>query len=103
VDGLQIADASVMSYASGIDYSDTYLNYRYLFSNQQPGAQGSVPYMAGNISYANGWTYGSNFVSLDFEDTGNKDGANALVGLGDSQPRAILLVAMLRSRRVWRR
>jgi nucleoside-specific outer membrane channel protein Tsx len=67
------------SYAWGIDYQDTYLNIRGLYADKQPGYRGNVQEVAGNISYANGWTYGSNFVSLDFEDFGAKgDPANCV-------------------------
>jgi nucleoside-specific outer membrane channel protein Tsx len=67
------------SYAWGIDYSDTYLSIRGLYADKQPGNRGNDQFIAGNIAYANGWTYGSNFVSLDFEDIGAKtDPANCV-------------------------
>ena len=67
------------SYAWGIDYQDTYLNIRGLYADKQPGYAGNNQEIAGNISYANGWTYGSNFVSLDFEDFSAKgDPANSV-------------------------
>ena len=73
------------SYAWGIDYQDTYLNIRGLYSDKQPGYAGNVQEIAGNISYANGWTYGSNFVSLDFEDFSHKgDPANSVTNHADS-------------------
>ena len=66
---------SGQSFAAGIEWSDTYLNIRNYWGNTEPGFEGTVPELAGNISYANGWTYGSNFVSLDFENIGKPDGA----------------------------
>lgn len=72
------------SYAWGIDYSDTYLSVRGLYADKQPGNRGNDQFIAGNIAYANGWTYGSNFVSLDFEDFGHQDLANAVVGKSNS-------------------
>jgi hypothetical protein len=59
-----------------IQWSDTYLSVRYVPENRQPGASGTTDEVAGNIAYANGWTYGSNFVSLDFESFTQNDGAN---------------------------
>jgi hypothetical protein len=59
-----------------IQWSDTYLSIRNVWNDKQPGYEGNIDEVAGNIAYANGWTYGSNFVSLDFENFGHKDGAN---------------------------
>ncbi len=53
--------------AAGIQWQDFYLSYRYVPNNVQPGYAGSTPANEVNLSYANGWTYGSNFFSLDFE------------------------------------
>jgi hypothetical protein len=65
------------AYADGmIQWSDTYLSIRAVPQNKQPGDPGNTPEEAGNIAYANGWTYGSNFVSLDFENFSNNDPAN---------------------------
>ncbi len=72
------------SYAWGIEFQDTYLSLRYLPEDKQPGYEKNANEVAGNISYANGWTYGSNFVSLDFEDFGHQDLANAVVGKQNS-------------------
>ena len=72
--------APSQSYAWKIDYQDTYLNLRYLPEDKQPGNRKDVNFVAGNISYANGWTYGSNFVSLDFEDIGKGDLSNSVTG-----------------------
>lgn len=63
-----LAAAPQAAHAWGIDYSDTYLSVRYVPEQKSPGYEKDVPMVAGNISYANGWTYGSNFVSLDFEN-----------------------------------
>ena len=80
-----LALAPCQSYAWGIDYQDTYLNLRYLGQDKQPGYAGNLDEVAGNISYANGWTYGSNFVSLDFEDFAAKgDPANSVTGHANS-------------------
>ena len=76
------ATAATASSAVGqtIQFQDTYVNLRYLFQDKQPGYGGNIGEVAGNISYANAWTYGSNFVSLDIEDFGNKDPANTVTG-----------------------
>ena len=79
-----LALAPRQSFAWGIDFQDTYLNLRYLPEDKQPGYSKNANEVAGNISYANGWTYGSNFVSLDFEDFGNQDLSNSVVGKQDS-------------------
>ena len=62
--------------AQTIQYSDTYLSIRGLLQDRQPGSPGLTKEVAGNIAYANGWTYGSNFVSLDFENFSHQDPAN---------------------------
>lgn len=73
------------SYAFGIEFQDTYLSIRYLPEDKQPGYAKDINEVAGNISYANGWTYGSNFVSLDLENFSSKgDPANAVVGKANS-------------------
>ena len=80
-----LAAAPSPSHAWGIDFQDTYLNLRYVPENKQPGYSKDVPMVAGNISYANGWTYGSNFVSLDFEDiSGKGDPSNCVTGHANS-------------------
>ena len=61
-----------------IFFSDTYLSIRNLWQDKQPGYAGNVDEIAGNIAYANAWTYGSNFVSLDLEQFGHQDPANIL-------------------------
>jgi hypothetical protein len=77
-----LAVASMASLAAAapasaeIFFQDTYLSVRNLWQDRQPGTTGNVNETAGNISYANAWTYGSNFVSLDFEDFSKNDGAN---------------------------
>lgn len=73
------------SRAIGIEFQDTYLSIRYLPQDKQPGYAKDVNEVAGNISYANGWTYGSNFVSLDLENfSGRGDPANSVVGKANS-------------------
>lgn len=74
----------IQAQAFGIEYQDTYLNIRYLGQDKQPGNVKNVNEVAGNISYANGWTYGSNFVSLDFEDFGKGDLSNSVTGHANS-------------------
>ena len=79
-----LAVASVVSLAAAapasaeIFFQDTYISVRNLWQDKQPGYAGNVNETAGNISYANAWTYGSNFVSLDLEDFSKQDGANSL-------------------------
>ena len=65
--GLLAATRAEAGTFPSIEYQDFYLSYRYVPDNVQPGYPGSVPANEINLSYANGWTYGSNFFSLDFE------------------------------------
>lgn len=74
-----LALAPRQSLAWGIDFQDTYLSIRYLPQDKQPGNAKDVNEVAGNIAYANGWTYGSNFASIDFEDfSARGDPANSV-------------------------
>ncbi len=59
-----------------IFFQDTYVSFRDIFGDKQPGYNGTVPEQAINIQYVNAWTYGSNFVSLDLEQFGKGDRAN---------------------------
>ncbi len=72
------ASALAVSTASAqtIQFSDTYLSIRGLLQDRQPGDPGLTKEVAGNISYANGWTYGSNFASIDFENFSHQDPSN---------------------------
>jgi hypothetical protein len=63
-----------------IFFQDTYVSIRNLWQDKQPGYAGNVDETALNISYANAWTYGSNFVSLDIENFTKQDGANSAFG-----------------------
>ncbi len=65
-------------FAQSIQFQDTYLSIRYLPQDKQPGYGRNVNEIAGNISYANAWTYGSNFVSLDLENFDHRDPANSV-------------------------
>jgi nucleoside-specific outer membrane channel protein Tsx len=58
-----------------IEYQDFYLSYRYVPNNVQPGDDDghSIPANEVNLSYVNGWTYGANFFSLDFEQFSKGD------------------------------
>lgn len=81
------------SFAWGIDYQDTYLSIRYLPDDKQPGYRKSVNEVAGNVSYANGWTYGSNFASIDFEDFSSRgDPANSVTGHANSNSAEVYAV-----------
>ena len=88
VGGVALAAAAFLplkAYAFGIEFQDTYLSIRYLPEDKQPGYAKDINEVAGNISYANGWTYGSNFVSLDLEDFSKRgDPANSVVGKANS-------------------
>ena len=70
------AMVSSPSQAGAIQWYDTYVSYRYVPDNAQPGFNTPAPENAVNISYANGWTYGSNFVNIDFEAFSKQDQAN---------------------------
>lgn len=88
-----VALAPCRSYAWGIDYQDTYLSIRDLPENKQPGFAGNTNEVAGNISYANGWTYGSNFASIDFEDFAYKgDPSNSVFGHATSDSAEVYAV-----------
>ncbi len=81
------------SLAWGIEFQDTYLSIRYLPQDKQPGYAKNVNEVAGNVSYANGWTYGSNFASIDFEDfSARGDPANSVTGHADSNSAEVYAV-----------
>jgi hypothetical protein len=62
--------------ASDFLWSDTYLNYRYLWQDKQPGTPKDVHESAVNLSHADAWAYGSNFFSLDVEQFTRQDATN---------------------------
>lgn len=71
--------------ASDFQWSDTYLNYRYLWQDQQPhqgGGHNDTQEHALNVSHSDGWTYGQNFVSLEIEEFSHQDPNNAAGGTG---------------------
>jgi hypothetical protein len=84
-----------------IFFQDTYLSLRTLFGDKQPGFNGEVPATEFNVQYVNAWTYGSNFVSIDFEQFGAGDRAsNSQVTSGVKGARKTSNSAELYS--VWR-
>ncbi len=68
--------AALPAQASDFLWSDTYLNYRYLWQDKQPGTDKDVHENAVNLSHADAWTYGSNFFSLDVEQFTRQDATN---------------------------
>ena len=90
-----VASAPGRALAWGIEFQDTYLSVRGLWQDKQPGYSENTQEIAGNISYANGWTYGSNFVSLDLEDFSKPDYANSVTGNATSD--SFELYAVFRS------
>lgn len=73
-----------------IEYQNFYLSYRYVPNNVQPGDDDghSIPANEINLSYANAWTYGSNFFSLDFEQFSKGDPSQSIAAepdLGSSE------------------
>jgi len=66
--------------ASDFQWTDTYLSYRYLYQDVQPGTFKHVRESAVNLSHADGWDYGSNFFSLDVEQFSHQDPSNSLSG-----------------------
>jgi nucleoside-specific outer membrane channel protein Tsx len=73
-----------------IEYQDFYLSYRYVPDNTQPGDDSghAIPANEVNLSYVNGWTYGANFFSLDFEQFSKGDPSVSIDGepnLGSSE------------------
>jgi hypothetical protein len=97
-----LAFASLASLAAApasaeIFFSDTYLSVRNLWQDKQPGYAGNVNEIAGNISYANAWTYGSNFASLDIEDFSKQDSANTVRGAKAAVSDSMELYAVFRT------
>ena len=98
-----LAVASVASLAAAapasaeIFFQDTYLSVRNLWQDKQPGYAGNVNEVAGNISYANAWTYGSNFASLDLENFSKQDGANTVRGPKAAVSDSMELYAVFRT------
>jgi nucleoside-specific outer membrane channel protein Tsx len=74
--------AAAPAHASSILFQDFYLSYRYVPDNVQPGdnAGRSIPADEVNLSYVNAWTYGANFLSLDFEQFAKGDPAVSISG-----------------------
>jgi len=72
--------AALPAQASDFQWSDTYLSYRYLWQDKQPGTFKDVHESAVNLSHADGWTYGSNFFSLDVEQFSHQDPSNDVSG-----------------------
>ena len=67
--------------ASDFIWSDTYLNYRYLWADKQPGAiKEDTIENAINLSHADGWKYGQNFFSFDLEEYSRNDPNNVAFG-----------------------
>ena len=65
-----------------IFFQDTYLSFRDVFNDKQPGYEKSTTEDAINLQYVNAWTYGSNFVSIDFEQFNQGDLANKVGSYG---------------------
>jgi hypothetical protein len=72
------------AHASDFQWSDTYLNYRYLWQSKDPGTYKDVHENALNLTHADGWDYGDNFFSLDVEQFTRQDATN-VVGAADVQ------------------
>lgn len=70
--------------AASIEFQNFYVSYRYLPDNQQPGNDSGhvVPENAINVAYVNGWTYGSNFLDLDFEQFSKGDPSSSISSTG---------------------
>jgi hypothetical protein len=79
-----------------IFFQDTYVSIRNLWQDKQPGYAGNVDETALNIAYANAWTYGSNFVSLDIENFTHQDPANSAFG-GKATSDSLELYAVFRT------
>jgi len=69
--------AAMPAQASDFLWTDTYLSYRYLWQDKQPGTYKDVHESAVNLSHADEWDYGSNFFSLDVEQFTNHDPSNS--------------------------
>ncbi|MDR3439775.1 hypothetical protein [Telmatospirillum sp.] len=74
--GMSVAPA----FAGDFLWSDTYLNYRYLWQDKQPGTAKDVREHAINLSHADAWDYGQNFFSLDVEQFSHQDPSNSVTG-----------------------
>lgn len=68
--------AALPAHASDFLWTDTYLSYRYLWQDKQPGTYKDVHENAVNLSHADEWDYGANFFSLDVEQFTRQDAAN---------------------------
>ncbi len=66
--------------ASDFLWSDTYLSYRFLWQDKQPGSPKNTKENAVNLSHADAWAYGSNFFSLDVEQFSHQDPSNSASG-----------------------
>ncbi|MTJ82565.1 MAG: hypothetical protein F8N37_16375 [Telmatospirillum sp.] len=83
--GLALAPAAQ---ASDFLWSDTYVSYRYLSADVQPGTYKDVREHAINFSHADAWDYGSNFVSLDLEQFSHQDPTNVAGTYGKGGPNS---------------
>src|SRR6476661_7226748 len=64
-------------------FADTQISYRYVFTAAEPGVPSvksanpsdgrDIPKHVLNISHADAWPYGTNFVSLDILKSGSQD------------------------------
>lgn len=73
-------------------FSDTQFSYRYQFPTAEPGVRvrdedsafrsRGIPKQIYNLSHANAWAYGTNFVSLDILKSGSQDPAGTVDGPG---------------------
>ncbi|PKU26640.1 hypothetical protein [Telmatospirillum siberiense] len=68
--------AAAPAHASDFLWTDTYLSYRYLWQDKQPGTYKDVQEHAVNLSHADEWDYGANFFSLDVEQFTRQDATN---------------------------
>jgi hypothetical protein len=75
-------------HASDFLWTDTYLSYRYLWQDVQPGTYRDVQENAVNLSHADGWKYGQNFFSLDVEQFTHQDPTNIAGTFGQPGPQS---------------
>jgi hypothetical protein len=76
--GLSVLAAATATDALAFDWSDTSLSYRYGWQFKEPGVANGEDIVKNilNLSHADGYKYGSNFVSIDILKSGSNDPAN---------------------------
>ena len=86
---LVAALAAVGSVAHAADWSDTALSERYGTSFQEPDNTGKVAKHIINLTHVSGYSYGTNFFSLDMLNSDASDPAEGNKGVGAQEAYAV--------------